>query len=187
MKTVQIGGLTVGNDRPLTVIAGPCQLESADHAQMIAGRMAETCAAVGARFIFKASYDKANRTSLSGKRGVGVDAGLKILADLRAEMGIPVLTLAGQTVASRVGVAVLKRVELDECIVADEEDYLRRAVELANDLPRLAQLRRELRQRVLAGNASSQHICLELEAAYRQIWRRWCEAEEASVPTPATD
>lgn len=102
-------------------------------------------------------------------------------------MGIPVLTLAGQTVASRVGVAVLKRVELDECIVADEEDYLRRAVELANDLPRLAQLRRELRQRVLAGNASSQHICLELEAAYRQIWRRWCEAEEASVPTPATD
>ena len=83
MKNVTIGGLTVGNDRALTVIAGPCQLESADHAQMIAGRMAEVCAAVGAQFVFKASYDKANRTSLSGKRGLGIDAGLKILADVR--------------------------------------------------------------------------------------------------------
>lgn len=67
MKDVSIGGLTVGNDRPLLVIAGPCQLESLDHAQMIAGRMAEACRAAGAQFVFKASYDKANRTSLTGK------------------------------------------------------------------------------------------------------------------------
>ncbi|MFN3992887.1 MAG: 3-deoxy-8-phosphooctulonate synthase [Tabrizicola flagellatus] len=91
MKDVTIGGLTVGNDRPLLVIAGPCQLESLDHAQMIAGRMAEACRAAGAQYVFKASYDKANRTSLSGKRGLGMEAGLKILAAVR-DMGMPVLT-----------------------------------------------------------------------------------------------
>jgi 2-dehydro-3-deoxyphosphooctonate aldolase (KDO 8-P synthase) len=91
MKDVSIGGLTVGNDRPLLVIAGPCQLESLDHAQMIAGRMAEVCRAAGAQYVFKASYDKANRTSLSGKRGLGMEAGLKVLAAIRA-MGMPVLT-----------------------------------------------------------------------------------------------
>lgn len=92
MKTIQIGGLSVGNDQPLTIIAGPCQLESADHAQMIAGTMKEACAAVGAQYIFKASYDKANRTSLDGKRGLGIEAGLNVLSDLRSAMGIPVLT-----------------------------------------------------------------------------------------------
>ena len=92
MKDVTIGGLTVGNDRALTLIAGPCQLESADHAQMIAGRMAEACAAAGAQYVFKASYDKANRTSLSGRRGLGIDAGLKVLDSVRAAIGCPVLT-----------------------------------------------------------------------------------------------
>jgi hypothetical protein len=91
MKDVTIGGLTVGNDRPLLVIAGPCQLESLDHAQMIAGAMAEACQAAGAQYVFKASYDKANRTSLSGKRGMGMEAGLKVLEAVRA-MGLPVLT-----------------------------------------------------------------------------------------------
>ncbi len=91
MKDVKIGGLTAGNDRPLLVIAGPCQLESLDHAQMIAGVLAEACKAAGAQFVFKASYDKANRTSLKGKRGLGMDAGLKILAAVKS-MGMPVLT-----------------------------------------------------------------------------------------------
>jgi 2-dehydro-3-deoxyphosphooctonate aldolase (KDO 8-P synthase) len=91
MKDVTIGGLTVGNDRTLLVIAGPCQLESLDHAQMIAGRMDEACRAAGAQYVFKASYDKANRTSLSGKRGLGMEAGLKVLQAVRA-MGMPVLT-----------------------------------------------------------------------------------------------
>ncbi|MDZ4086496.1 MAG: 3-deoxy-8-phosphooctulonate synthase [Tabrizicola sp.] len=91
MTDVKIGGLTVGNDQPLLVIAGPCQLESLDHAQMIAGAMAEACKAAGAQFVFKASYDKANRTSLSGKRGLGMEAGLQVLAAVRA-MGLPVLT-----------------------------------------------------------------------------------------------
>ncbi len=90
-KDVKIGGLTVSNDRPLLVIAGPCQLESLDHAQMIAGVLAETCKAAGAQFVFKASYDKANRTSLKGKRGLGMAAGLKVLEAVKA-MGMPVLT-----------------------------------------------------------------------------------------------
>ena len=91
MKDVKIGQLTVGNDQPLLVIAGPCQLESLDHAQMIAGAMRDACKAAGAQYVFKASYDKANRTSLAGRRGLGMDAGLAILAAIRA-MGIPVLT-----------------------------------------------------------------------------------------------
>ena len=91
MKDVKIGKLTVGNDRPLMVIAGPCQLESLDHAQMIAGNMAEACAKAGAQYVFKASYDKANRTSLKGKRGLGLEGGLKVLEAVRT-MGMPVLT-----------------------------------------------------------------------------------------------
>jgi 2-dehydro-3-deoxyphosphooctonate aldolase (KDO 8-P synthase) len=91
MREVEIGGLSVSNDSPLLVIAGPCQLESLDHAQMIAGKMVEACAKAGAQYVFKASYDKANRTSLKGRRGLGIDAGLKVLEAVRA-MGMPVLT-----------------------------------------------------------------------------------------------
>lgn len=91
MKQIKIGGQTIGNDQPLLVIAGPCQLQSLDHAQLIAGHMREVCREAGASFVFKASYDKANRTSLSGARGLGMERGLQILADVRA-MGMPVLT-----------------------------------------------------------------------------------------------
>ncbi|WP_425049862.1 3-deoxy-8-phosphooctulonate synthase [Psychromarinibacter sp. S121] len=89
---VSVRDVTVGNARPLTLIAGPCQLESADHAQMIAGRMAEACAKAGAGYIFKASFDKANRTSVSGRRGPGLDEGLKLLQGVREAIGCPVLT-----------------------------------------------------------------------------------------------
>ena len=92
MPNVDVAGLSIGNDQPLTIIAGPCQLESADHAQMIAGVLKEACAAADAQYVFKASFDKANRTSLSGKRGMGIDAGLAVLDDLRRSMGVPVLT-----------------------------------------------------------------------------------------------
>ncbi|MFY0309772.1 3-deoxy-8-phosphooctulonate synthase [Leisingera sp. D0M16] len=92
MKNIDIAGLTIGNDRPLTIIAGPCQLETADHARMIAGTLKEACEKAGAQFVFKASYDKANRTSLSGKRGLGIDEGLKVLDTIRTEFGVPVLT-----------------------------------------------------------------------------------------------
>ena len=92
MKDVSIGSITASNDRPLTVIAGPCQLETLDHARMIAAEMARVCDAYGAQFVFKGSYDKANRTSLSGKRGLGMDEGLAIHAAIKAEFGCPVLT-----------------------------------------------------------------------------------------------
>ncbi|QUS35055.1 3-deoxy-8-phosphooctulonate synthase [Falsirhodobacter algicola] len=91
MKRVSIGNLVTANDLPLLLISGPCQLESLDHAQMIAGRMAEICKAAGAQYVFKASYDKANRTSLKGRRGMGIEAGLKVLEAIRAT-GLPVLT-----------------------------------------------------------------------------------------------
>ena len=92
MKTVTVGNLSISNDSPLLVIAGPCQLENQAHAQMIAGQMKEICDAAAAQFIFKGSYDKANRTSLSGKRGLGMDEGLEILGAIREEFGVPVLT-----------------------------------------------------------------------------------------------
>ncbi|WP_300035879.1 3-deoxy-8-phosphooctulonate synthase [uncultured Roseobacter sp.] len=92
MQHVSVGDLTIGNDLPLTIIAGPCQLESEDHAQMIAGKMKEACAAAGAGYVFKASYDKANRTSLDGKRGLGIDQGLKVLQSVGKANGVPVIT-----------------------------------------------------------------------------------------------
>ena len=107
MKDVKIGGLTVGNDRPLMVIAGPCQLESLDHAMMIAETMQAACAAAGAQFIFKGSFDKANRTSLKGKRGVGIEAGLKILGDVRDRLGCPVITDIHDTEQVRIAGAVV--------------------------------------------------------------------------------
>ncbi|WP_299674147.1 3-deoxy-8-phosphooctulonate synthase [uncultured Roseobacter sp.] len=92
MTHVSVADLTIGNDRPLTVIAGPCQLEGEDHAQMIAGRMKEACDAAGAQYVFKASYDKANRTSLDGARGLGIDDGLKVLQSVGHANGVPVIT-----------------------------------------------------------------------------------------------
>lgn len=92
MIDVQIGNLTVSNDAPLLVIAGPCQLEGTEHALMIAAAMAQACADAGAQFIFKGSYDKANRTSLTGKRGLGMDEGLKVLQTVKKQIGCPVLT-----------------------------------------------------------------------------------------------
>jgi 2-dehydro-3-deoxyphosphooctonate aldolase (KDO 8-P synthase) len=112
MKDVAFGGIAMGNDRPLTVIAGPCQIESADHAQMIAGRMAEACAAVGAQYVFKASYDKANRTSLAGQRGVGIDAGLKILGDLKKALGLPVLTDVHNAEQARLAAEVVDVIQI---------------------------------------------------------------------------
>ncbi len=92
MTSVTLADLTLANDAPLTLIAGPCQLESLDHARMLADRIASACAAAGTGWIFKASYDKANRSSLSGKRGLGMDAGLRILETIGREYGVPTLT-----------------------------------------------------------------------------------------------
>ncbi|MEA3388005.1 MAG: 3-deoxy-8-phosphooctulonate synthase [Pseudomonadota bacterium] len=89
---VSVGPITIGNDLPFVLISGPCQIESRDHALFMAEALARTADAGGVPFIFKSSFDKANRTSVSGKRGVGIDAGLAILAEVKATLGCPVLT-----------------------------------------------------------------------------------------------
>ena len=91
-KTVSIGALDIANDRPFALISGPCQMESLEHARKIAGSLAETCARLDIPFVFKASYDKANRSSLGGQRGLGMEKGLEYLAAIRDEFGCPVLT-----------------------------------------------------------------------------------------------
>jgi 2-dehydro-3-deoxyphosphooctonate aldolase (KDO 8-P synthase) len=82
----------VGLDRPLFLIAGPCVIESATLAQDTAGALQELTAALGIPFIYKSSFDKANRSSGASFRGLGFDAGLRILADVREKIGVPVLT-----------------------------------------------------------------------------------------------
>jgi 2-dehydro-3-deoxyphosphooctonate aldolase (KDO 8-P synthase) len=91
-RLVSIGTLLVANDRPFTLIAGPCQIESAAHAMEIASALVEMTTTLGIGLIFKSSYDKANRTSVSAGRGVGLTAGLQVLADIRAKFDVPVLT-----------------------------------------------------------------------------------------------
>ena len=89
---VTVGGAVFGNDLPLALIAGPCQLESRQHAFDIAGRLKEMTAEIGLGFVYKTSFDKANRTSLVGRRGMGLDAALIVFDDLRRELGVPLLT-----------------------------------------------------------------------------------------------
>jgi 2-dehydro-3-deoxyphosphooctonate aldolase (KDO 8-P synthase) len=91
-RTVTIGNVTVGAGQPLALIAGPCQIETLEHARMLAEKIAEACAPTGTPFIYKSSFDKANRSSIGTQRGVGIDAGLEILAKIREEFGCPVLT-----------------------------------------------------------------------------------------------
>ena len=76
-KEIKIGQVTIGNKLPLSLIAGPCQIESREHAIFIAGSMVEICEKLGINYIFKASFDKANRTSINGARGVGLEEGMR--------------------------------------------------------------------------------------------------------------
>lgn len=92
MKTVSAGNVSFSNDKPLVLIAGPCQMETRDHALMVAETLAEACAKNGAGYVFKSSFDKANRTSVDGARGLGMDEGLEVLAAVKAEIGCPVVT-----------------------------------------------------------------------------------------------
>jgi 2-dehydro-3-deoxyphosphooctonate aldolase (KDO 8-P synthase) len=89
---VTAGNVTFGNDLPLALIAGPCQLESRDHAFMMAGALKDMVSSLGIGLIYKTSYDKANRTSLGGKRGLGLEKSLEIFSDIKSTFGLPVLT-----------------------------------------------------------------------------------------------
>jgi 2-dehydro-3-deoxyphosphooctonate aldolase (KDO 8-P synthase) len=89
---VSVAGLSVGNDLPLVLIAGPCVMESRAHALETANALAEMATALGVGLIYKSSFDKANRTSSSGVRGVGMGGALPIFAEIRETVGIPVIT-----------------------------------------------------------------------------------------------
>jgi 2-dehydro-3-deoxyphosphooctonate aldolase (KDO 8-P synthase) len=91
-RHVPVGNLTLGNDRPLVLIAGPCAMESRDHALETAGALAAMAEDLGIGVIYKSSYDKANRTSAGSPRGIGLDAALPIFAEVREKTGLPVLT-----------------------------------------------------------------------------------------------
>jgi 2-dehydro-3-deoxyphosphooctonate aldolase (KDO 8-P synthase) len=90
--TVTVGNVAFANDAPFVLIAGPCQLESRGHAFDMAGRLKEIADRLGLGLVYKSSFDKANRTSLKGTRGAGLDAALPVFADLKREFGFPVLT-----------------------------------------------------------------------------------------------
>lgn len=91
-STVTVGDVSFSNDTPFSLIAGPCQMESREHAFDMAGGLKEICAKLGIALVYKSSYDKANRTSLSGKRGIGMDKAMQVFADLKTEFGFPVIT-----------------------------------------------------------------------------------------------
>ena len=89
---VRVGGIEIGNRLPFVLISGPCQIESRAHALDVAAELKSVCAALNIPLIYKSSFDKANRTSATAARGIGMAEGLKILAEVRETLGIPVLT-----------------------------------------------------------------------------------------------
>ncbi len=89
---VAIGGHTVANDAPIVVFAGPCQMESRAHALEMAGALKEAASRLGLGIVYKSSFDKANRTSLSGRRGIGLDAAIDVFAEIRETLGLAVVT-----------------------------------------------------------------------------------------------
>ncbi|MDE0045315.1 MAG: 3-deoxy-8-phosphooctulonate synthase, partial [bacterium] len=91
-RHVRAGSVTIGNDLPFVLISGPCQIENRDHAFLVAERLVTMTTRRGIGFIYKSSFDKANRTSLDGARGAGMEEGLRILDDVRSRLGCPVLT-----------------------------------------------------------------------------------------------
>jgi 2-dehydro-3-deoxyphosphooctonate aldolase (KDO 8-P synthase) len=91
-KTVKVGGFEIGAGRPLALIAGPCVIEGRESALRHASFLKQVADRVGIPFIYKSSYDKANRTSLGSYRGPGIEKGLQILAEVRKEIGVPILT-----------------------------------------------------------------------------------------------
>ena len=92
MKTIQVQSIEISNNNPIALIAGPCQMESREHAFDMCGALFELTKTLNIPFIYKSSFDKANRTSLHGKRGLGLDKTLAVFADLKKEFGIPMIT-----------------------------------------------------------------------------------------------
>lgn len=92
IRFVESGPIKIGRGQPLTLIAGPCIIESTEHCLMVAERVAAMCRRLGIQYVFKCSFDKANRTSVKGFRGPGLESGLQTLAEVKRSQGVPVLT-----------------------------------------------------------------------------------------------
>ncbi len=92
MKTINVQSIAISNTNPFVLIAGPCVLESRDHAMMMAENLTSLCTTLGIPLIYKTSFDKANRTSIAGARGLGIDAGLKIFEEIRNTFNVPITT-----------------------------------------------------------------------------------------------
>ncbi len=92
MKTITIADFEVSNAKPFFLMAGPCQIESLQHTQDMCGALKEITSKLGIPFVYKSSFDKANRTSLNAQRGVGLDKGLEILAAVKQEFNVPIVT-----------------------------------------------------------------------------------------------
>jgi 2-dehydro-3-deoxyphosphooctonate aldolase (KDO 8-P synthase) len=90
--SVSVGNVTFGSDRAIALFAGPCQMESRAHALEMAAALKEICGRLGIGLVYKTSFDKANRTSLTGKRGIGLDGALPVFAEIRQSLGLPVVT-----------------------------------------------------------------------------------------------
>src|SRR5690554_832327 len=89
---VTVGSVTFANNGPIALFAGPCQMESRAHALEMAAALKEICGRLGIGLVYKTSFDKANRTSLSGKRGMGLAAALPVFAEIRESLGLPCVT-----------------------------------------------------------------------------------------------
>ncbi len=107
MQTVKVTNITIGHDAPLTIIAGPCQAESHDLCMTVGSAVRDRCAELGLNYIFKASFDKANRSSIHSERGPGIDEGLRLIEDVGKALAVPTTTdLHEPTQAEPAGQAV---------------------------------------------------------------------------------
>ena len=123
-RRVRVGAVAIGGEEPLALIAGPCVIESRDAALHHAERVRDIAAAAGVPVVYKSSFDKANRTSLGGFRGIGMDEGLAILAEVRREVGVPVLTDVHDA-AQAVPVAAVVDVLQTPAFLCRQTDFIR--------------------------------------------------------------
>lgn len=111
-REVNVLNIKIGANNPIALIIGPCQIESRDHVMFMAERISEICSQTDTKFIFKSSYDKANRSSIGAQRGVGMEAGLKILQEVRETFGCPVITDVHETLHCKPAAEVVDVIQI---------------------------------------------------------------------------
>ena len=124
-KTTIVGDVPFCGNNPIFFIVGPCQLESRDHAMMMADRVANACALTGSKFVFKISYDKANRSSIKSARGIGIEEGLRILGEDREPFGCPVITDAHEVSHCAPAAEMVDVIQIDDmrALIAQLRDF----------------------------------------------------------------